>query len=366
MAEEEIKTDVETVYDSKIADLMGNKIENELPFMSIEFFPPKTEVGVNKLYDVLEKLKVLNPLFADITWGAGGSTSELTLTIVDEIKKRGLIPNMHLTCTNMDHDKVDNAIKDCINLGVMNILALRGDPPKGETVWHSTDVGLGCGLDLVTYIRETYATYSNKLNITVAGYPEGHPAAMVEVPDGFDSLTETEKNRCSFELNKETGETVVYVCKDEAYTKELTYLKQKVDAGANMIITQMFFDVPLYHTFVQDCRNIGITIPILPGIMCLGTYEGFNRMIGFCKTRVPQAMRAILDKAHEAKDTTEEAIKEAAAHFKQVGLDIIKQMCTDLLALGRDSTPGLHFYTLNQAETTISICTDLRNEKLIR
>jgi methylenetetrahydrofolate reductase (NADPH) len=264
----------------------------------------------------------------------------------------------------MEKSKVDEAVKGCLEAGINNILALRGDPPAGETVWHAQDAGLTCGLDLVNYIRthfEEAAQSLGKVNITVAGYPEGHPAAMSEVDD-FESLSETEKGRASVTVN-EDGKKTVMVCKDADYTKEMAYLKQKIDAGANMIITQMFFDYQVFNTFVKDCRAIGINVPILPGIMCIGSFAGFKRMTGFCKTKVPQAIYDMLAKANEALDETEEAIKAAAAEVKKVGLKIVEDMCRELL---KANCPGLHFYTLNQSGATLEICANLRKDKLIR
>jgi methylenetetrahydrofolate reductase (NADPH) len=364
---EEIKEDAVNL-DTRLVDLVDGT-KGGKPFMSIEFFPPKTDAGVPKLYNVLEELHgKYQALFADVTWGAGGSTSDLTLDLCKEIKKRGVIPNLHLTCTNMEKEKIDKALAGCVEAGITNILALRGDPPQGQTVWHATEGGLTCALDLVKYIRKSYANMSNELNITVAGYPEGHPAAMTEVLDGLESLTETEKKRCSIEKDAESGLEKIICCRDGDYDKELAYLKEKCDAGANAIITQMFFDAEVYRQFVLDCRRIGIaeTIPIIPGIMCISTFAGFNRMVGFCKTRVPDAMREAMDNANKAIDDSEAAVAAAAAKVKEVGLELILGLCRDLLSFGQEVTPGLHFYTLNQGLTTSILCDKLREESLIR
>ncbi len=330
-------------------------IEGNKPFMSIEFFPPKTDAGVESLYKCLEKLKVFNPRFADVTWGAGGSTSDLTVTLCEGIKERGVVPNMHLTCTNQAKEKVDMALKSCSASGITNILALRGDPPAGETVWTASDANFACALDLVKYIKEN--KQFGEFNITVAGYPEGHPAAMKEVPEGISALTESEKTRYSTSTNEETGETTVICCRDEDYVKEMTYLKAKVDAGATAIITQMFFDVEVFGIFVKDCRQYGIMVPIIPGIMCVGNLGGFKRMTGFCKTRIPEAIMSTLEKAGEVLGEGEEAVKAAGDKVKAAGIEIVVDMCTRLVELG---TPGLHFYTLNTSAATMAIM-----EKLI-
>ena len=141
--------------DAHLTSLLDTQAGSK-PFVSIEFYPPKTEAGINTLYDVLEKLKKFKPLFADVTWGAGGSTSDLTVELCQGIKSRGVIPNLHLTCTNMEKSKIDDALKSCKAGGITNILALRGDPPAGESVWHAADASLKSALDLVNYIRKDY------------------------------------------------------------------------------------------------------------------------------------------------------------------------------------------------------------------
>jgi methylenetetrahydrofolate reductase (NADPH) len=325
-------------------------IQGDKPFMSIEFFPPKTDGGVESLYKCLEKLKSYNPRFADVTWGAGGSTSDLTLTLCEGVKERGVVPNLHLTCTNMEKEKIDTALKGCSSAGITNILALRGDPPAGQTVWTAKDASFTCALDLVKYIKDN--KQFGEFNITVAGYPEGHPSNMKEVPEGLSALSETEKTRYSTSINEETGEKTIICCRDEDYAKEMDYLKSKVDAGATAVITQMFFDPEVFGIFVKDCRNLGITVPIIPGIMCIGNLGGFKRMTGFCKTRIPDAVMAALEKAGEVIGEGEEAIKAAADKVKEAGVSIVVDMCSRLVELG---TPGLHFYTLNQSAATIAI-----------
>jgi len=247
--------------DAAISDLIA--AHANAPWMSIEFFPPKTPEGVASLYEVLEKLKVYRPLFSDVTWGAGGSTSELTLEICKEIKRRGVVPQLHLTCTNMDAEKVFEALEGCKQAGITNLLALRGDPPAGESVWHSKGENLTCALDLIKVIS---AKHPDTFCIGCACYPEGHPTKMVAIEGGVESLSATEALRYSREVDEE-GKESIYVCRDADFAEELLYLKQKVDAGASYCITQMFFDAEVYKFFVEACRAIGITVPIIPGIM---------------------------------------------------------------------------------------------------
>lgn len=299
-----------------------------------------------------------------MTWGAGGSTSDLTLNLCKQIKEMGIVPNLHLTCTNMESTKIDNAIKGCLEAGIINILALRGDPPAGQTIWHAQDNKLTCGLDLVNYIRTNFKEISssyNNIHITVAGYPEGHPASMSEV-DNFESLSKAEKGRASIIMDK-NGKKTIMVCKDENYTKEIAYLKEKIDAGADMIITQLFFDSKVFNTFVNDCHNIGIKVPIIPGIMCIKSFEGFKRMIDFCKTRVPKNIYDLLSNANNTINNSEESIKDSSDKVKKIGIKIIEDMCRELL---NNNCPGLHFYTLNQSSIALEICANLRKDNLIR
>ena len=315
------------------------------PFVSIEFFPPKTDAGVTGLFNTLKTLQKYKPTFVDVTWGAGGSTSTLT---VELCKKTWLehkaVPNMHLTCTNMEKSMIDAALASCKEAGITNILALRGDPPAGSAAWTATEGGFTCALDLIRYIKETHGDF---FCIAAAGYPEGHLAALseIEIVDGdveaaLATLTPTELKRYSIDVD-EAGSRKVVVCKDGAFVKELAYLKSKVDAGAQIIITQMFFDTEVFGDFVTSCRAIGITVPILPGIMCISSYGGFKRMSKFCKTRVPESLADELD-----------GIKDDDSAVAKFGVDFGIKMCRRLAELG---ACGLHFYTLNQSVATSAI-----------
>lgn len=340
-----------------LTDLISNGESG--PFMSIEFFPPKTTTGVDTLYKVLEKLKVYNPRFADVTWGAGGSTSDLTLELCKGIKERGVTPNLHLTCTNMEVATIDAALKGCEEAGIVNILALRGDPPVGDEKWTAADATLTCALDLVRYIRKSYS--KEQVCVTVAGYPEGHPNAMTVVAEGLDSLTASERGRCSIDVDEQGTETII-CCRDEDFAKELDYLKQKIDAGADCIITQMIFDPECFRTFVDACRAVGILVPIIPGIMCISNYAGFKKMTKFCKSRVPQSMLDALDAANIAADDSKEALDAAVAAVKQCGIELVDNLCRKLVDIG---SPGLHFYTLNTSANTMAVCDRLIRDEIL-
>lgn len=176
----------------------------------------------------MERMKgAISPLFSDVTWGAGGSTAELTLDIAKHLRETGHVSNMHMTCTNMEKDgdpksAVHSALETAQKYGIRNIVALRGDPAAGQEEWKAAEGGFTCALDLVVYMREHFG---DEFGISVAGYPEGHPNAISEIDDP-SSMSEAEKGRSSF-LDGKT-----YTCKDADYEKEMEYLKKKIDAGA--------------------------------------------------------------------------------------------------------------------------------------
>lgn len=301
------------------------------PFVSMEYFPPKTEAGVESLYDKLGRVGDMNPLFIDFTWGAGGSTSDLTLQLtLDAKEKFNIVPNMHLTCTNMEMSKIDHALSECKKNDIQNLLALRGDPPVGQEKWTAVDGGLTCALDLVNYIRKSHGNY---FNITVAGYPEGHPNAIKQV-DNYDALSTSEKLRCSKSIDEVSGETCYFVCSDEDYENELDYLKAKVDAGASAIFTQMFFDSNIFIAFYKACREKGINVPIIPGIMCINSIAGTYRMAKFCKSALP----------NELIEAMEQVNQDDSDAVKAFGIEQGIKLSKELLDFG---VQGLHYYTLN-------------------
>jgi methylenetetrahydrofolate reductase (NADPH) len=290
----------------RIIEKIDAKLEKNEPFFSFEYFPPKTQVGIHNLYDRLDRMSLLKPLWVDVTWGAGGSTSTLTTEIcVNAQKYSGLETMMHLTCTNMEKKKIDRALDDARASGIRNILALRGDPPAGEERWTAVDGGFLHAADLVRYIRLKHGNY---FGICVAGYPEGH----LDNPD------------------KEA---------------DLRYLKEKVDAGADMIITQLFYDVDVFLAWVDRCRAIGINCPIIPGIMPIMSYAAFRRMTSFCKTMIPSELDAAL-----------EEVKDDDNKVKELGVRVGVDMCRRLMAAG---ITGFHFYTLNLEKSVVDILTEL-------
>ncbi|KAM0015911.1 putative methylenetetrahydrofolate reductase (NAD(P)H) [Helianthus debilis subsp. tardiflorus] len=282
---------------------------------SFEFFPPKTEEGVENLFERMERMVAHNPTFCDITWGAGGSTAELTLEIARRMQNLVCVETMmHLTCTNMPVEKIDHALESIKKDGIQNVLALRGDPPRGQDKFVQIQGGFACALDLVEHIRRSYGDY---FGIAVAGYPEAHP-----------------------EVIESNG-----LATPEAYAKDLAYLKRKVDAGADVIVTQLFYDVDNFLKFVNDCRQIGITCPIVPGIMPINNYNGFIRMTGFCKTKIPSEITAAL-----------EPIKDNEEAVRAYGVHLGTEMCKKIMASGIKT---LHLYTLNMEKSALAILTNL-------
>lgn len=289
----------------KIIDKINRLQEDKEICFSFEYFPPKTAEGVQNLYERLQRMLLLDPVWIDVTWGAGGSTSELTLEICEASQNFcGLETMMHLTCTNMPREEIDLALKRAKAAGIQNILALRGDPPRGEE-WKQIEGGFAHAVDLVKYIRQEYGDY---FGICVAGYPEGHVDATSREDD-------------------------------------VKYLKEKIDAGADFVITQLFYDVDLFLQYVKDCRAIGINCPIVPGIMPIHTYGGFTRMTQLCKTAVP---KYIWDEVDPVKDNDEEV--------KKAGIKLCIDMCKKLLDGG---CPFLHFYTLNLEQSVTNILAGL-------
>jgi len=313
-------------------------VTDEPPKFSFEYFPPKTEKGIENLYNKVYRMSRQNPLFLDLTWGAGGSTSELTMQMSKNFKKMfNCEVNMHLTCTNITESSVKDALVEAKEGDITSICALRGDPPVGQDKWAATDGGFNCALDLVKFIKSEYGDF---FSLAVAGYPEGHPNAITEVTD-VEALSETEKSRLI-----KLADGKLMVCTDKSFKTELDYLKAKVDAGANLILTQLFYDVDVFLAFVKACREMGIKCPILPGIMPLATYQGFKRMTGFCRTRIPDEV------AEEM-----EAVKDDDAEFKKYGIELVVRMCKRIWATG--TVPALHFYCLNQYDTVFKILTAL-------
>jgi methylenetetrahydrofolate reductase (NADPH) len=288
---------------SPISNGQQRRIDNSLtrvqvPTISFEYFPPKTDAGTDLLLGKLHSMRNMNPMWIDVTFGAGGSTSQRTLAICEfAANKLGINVMMHLTCTNMTVNDLDRILEQMKEAGLRNIMALRGDPPRDAVEWKPCEGGFRYAVDLVRYIRSKYGDY---FCIGVAGYPEGHTDC-------------------------------------ESLDADLNYLKAKVDAGADMIVTQLFYDTSLFLEFVERARKIGISCPIVPGIMPITTYNGFMRMTDMCKTFVPDSIREQVER-----------VKEDDTKVRELGIEIATDMCKQLIESGK--IYSVHLYTMNNED----------------
>jgi methylenetetrahydrofolate reductase (NADPH) len=277
----------------------------ESPVFSFEFFPPKTEAGEQNLYRALSELKPLQPSFVSVTYGAGGSSREKTIEIVKRIKEDfGLEAMAHFTCVGATVPELRDTLDEMQRAGIDNVLALRGDPPEGQEAWTKTDGGLEYSSELVELIGSDY-----EFAIGAACFPETH-------------------------IHAESAES------------DLRYLAEKVRAGVDFLITQMFFDNSFYFDFVRRARAAGIGVPIIPGIMPITRVGQVERMASMCGSQIPEALSAEL---HAREDDAEAVLDFGVANATL--------QCAELLAAG---APGIHFYTLNRSPATRAILSALK------
>lgn len=270
------------------------------PTRSVEFFPPKDEPGWEQFRSTAEKLVALEPDFVSITYGAGGSTRERTNRAARILKDElGLLVMPHLTCVGADRNEIREVAGRFYDDGFRNIMALRGDPPKGETEFVARD-GLRYGADLVALLKEEFP----ELCVGVGGYPETHP----EAPDA---------------------------------ATDIANLREKVKRGADFVTTQLFFDNDFYFRFVDDCRRAGIEVPIIPGIMPVLSYRQIQRFTQMCGASLP---RPLLERL--------EAVEKEPAKVEEIGVEWAARQIDDLLARG---APGYHLYILNRARPALAL-----------
>jgi methylenetetrahydrofolate reductase (NADH) len=277
----------------------------ERPVFSFEFFPPKTDAGEKNLIGALEALGPQQPDYVSVTYGAGGSTRDKTIDIVKRIKSEfGMEAMAHLTCVNATVDELRRTLDEMAEAGIENVLALRGDPPQGQDRWTKTEGGLEYSTELVTILAADYG-----FSIGAAAFPETHIHATSAEDD-------------------------------------LRFLKAKVDAGAQFLITQMFFDNRYYFDFVDRARAIGIDVPIIPGVMPILSSAGIKRMTELSAAKLPEGLVRELD----AREGDDEAVTE-------LGVSYATLQASDLLAGG---APGIHFITLNRSPATRAILSALK------
>jgi len=281
------------------------------PCISFEFFPPKTDDGLATLMNTISTLRAFNPSFVSMTYGAGGSTRAKTVELVSRIKSEiGLEAVAHLTCVGHHRSELEEIVNDLRSAGIENILALRGDPPKGQTRFETAAGGFSNANELVAFIRSKF-----DFSLGVAGYPEKHP----ESP----SLEE-----------------------------DIDRLVSKVAAGADYVVTQLFFSNEDYFRFVDRVRAKGVTVPIIPGIMPVTDTDQVKRFTSLCGAKLPTALLARLEAAG--------ADKAAVAH---IGVEHAAAQCEDLL---RHGAPGVHFYTLNRSDATREVFRRLTEKGVVR
>ncbi len=280
-------------------------LEKVCPSFSFEFFPPKDNEGFDKLFTTITQLKPCQPTYVSVTFGAGGSTRTKTIDLVGRIKNEiGLESMAHLTCVGSDKEYIAAILDTLQAQGIQNVLALRGDPPQGQEKFEKPENGFAYANELVAFIRANY-----DFCIGVAGYPEGH----IECPDK---------------------------------KADLDHLKRKVDAGADFIVTQLFFDNRYYFDFIERAQNLGIQIPIIPGIMPILNVKQVQRFTKMCGSTIPALLMERL-----------EAVQDDPETVRQLGIDHAAEQCEHLL---QEGAPGIHFYTLNRSNATLKILESLK------
>lgn len=279
------------------------------PHISFEVFPPKTDEAMKSLRRVLPELIELGPSYMTVTYGALGSTRERTLEIAALIKREYRMESAcHLTCVGSSRADLDRILDDIRRAGIENIVALRGDPPRGETAFVPPPDGYSHANELVAHIRR-YHSGANGFGLAVAGYPEKH----IESPDR---------------------------------ESDLRHFKNKVDAGADIVITQLFYDNADYFSFVSDVRAMGVTRPIIPGLLPVLSAKQVRRITSLCGSKIPPDLQAEL-----------EAAGDNDGHAEEVGIRQCVQQATELLRRG---VPGIHFYVLNKSSHMRRIMEALR------
>jgi methylenetetrahydrofolate reductase (NADPH) len=266
--------------------------------LSIEFFPPQTAEGMEKLRATLARLAVLKPEFFSVTYGAGGSTRDNTLATVMEIAAGGHNAAPHLSCIGSTRAGIREMLNIFIERDIRRIVALRGDLPSGMV-----DAGeFRYANELVEFIR---SETGDRFHIEVAAYPEWHPQAR-------------------------------------SPREDLINFKRKVDAGASSAITQYFYNTDAYDHFIAEARALGVTVPIVPGIMPIASFSKLARFSDACGAEIPRWMRRKFESLGDDKDS-----------IRAFGLDVVTELCQRLIERG---APGLHFYSMNQAGLTLELC----------
>lgn len=290
-----------------IRDIYTAKAAAGQPVISFELFPPKTAEGDRALLEkTLPALKQLRPDYVSVTYGAGGSTREKTLMIVDRVQREhGMTALAHLTCVGATREQIRDLLDEIRRLGIRNLLALRGDPPAGTQEFHKTEGGFEFAYQLVQLIKEC-----GDFGVGVAGFPEGHIA-----------------------------------CQDGKHV-DWQRLKAKIDCGAEFVLTQLFFDNSDFYEFRDHLvKKLGVNVPLVPGIIPILSSGQIKKFTALCGARLPQPLLSALENfTHDDEAVT------------QFGIEYATRQCQDLLRAG---APGIHFYTLNKARSTGAVLKNL-------
>lgn len=284
---------------------ISERFEAGKPVVSFEFFPPKTDAGFASLFRTIEELQPLEPGFVSVTMGAGGSTRSKTVDLVIRIEREtGLTAMAHLPCVGFERQQVAAILEQLAEAGIENVLALRGDPPRDAEDFVAPTHGFTHANELVEFIHEQ----KRDLCVVAACYPETHPEAPSAQAD-------------------------------------LDNLKRKVDAGAQVLISQLFFDNEKFFRFVDRARGAGIDVPIVPGIMPIVSRSGIQRMTSMCGCEIPSELEHELERVGDDDHATQE-----------LGVSWGTMQCSELLQKG---VPGIHFYTLNKSSAARRIFENL-------
>ncbi|MCC8193713.1 MAG: methylenetetrahydrofolate reductase [NAD(P)H] [Deltaproteobacteria bacterium] len=282
----------------KIIDAMRKRTR---PFYSLEFYPPKEEAQWPDFFDAVAKLKTLDPLFASVTYGAGGGSRDNTLAVAAKIRETGITPMPHLTCVNASGESLTGFLRQLKQIGVDNVMALRGDaPPIEDFSWDAGEFRYAS--DLVAFARANFPD----ICLGVAGYPGAHP----ESP---------------------------------SFASDILHTKAKLDAGADFVVTQLFFDVREYFAMVERLRGMGVTKPVVPGILPIQSLESIRRILQMCGANIPGKLYLALEDANKTGGA--KAVREVGIRF---AVDQIKRLIDN-------GAPGIHLYTLNRAAMCLRI-----------
>ncbi len=274
---------------------------------SFELFPPKTDKGYENLLKTIAQLCELKPDYISCTYGAGGGNREKTFDIVQHIEEQHHVIGMaHLTCVLNTKNDIEAIVEDIKSRGIRNILALRGDPPLEQPDWQPTDDNYRYSSELAAFIRQKYGEY---FGIAVAGFPEGH-----------------------------------ILCPDREQDAE--FLKLKIEAGADFVITQLFFDNKDYFEYVERLHRRGVAVRVIPGILPVTNYQGLQRFCSVCGATITDEVKRIFEPLQDDQEATEKA-----------GIEFAIRQCQGLLDAG---APGIHFYTLNKLHPTVDILKAVR------